>query len=318
MNYIYLDFDAADKKQEAIQFAADMEKSDLLDLSEENKTGGFIEAGHMEPGRGILITRFNSGWLNYHSKLLRENPMITHWIVAVLWNGKQAVKDMIYRQLSSAVEEEDYYCEIIFEDSDSWDAIREAVKRSVKTKKSCAVVSKNRTLAQDAAEVMQTYLKDWVVHPIDDVKNNDYSYEDAVLVVGNSCDEMLLLPPQKGARKKVFWLNEPFFLENEAKASIVNEIGERMNESGWNIFDYQSITYMSSIEFEMALVKIYREEITPMALMLEDDFVMWDDYGLPVPFSGMSNENIQLFLESNCRFSHIACQLSAKRKNNER
>lgn len=243
--------------------------------------------------------------------------MITHWIVAVLWNGKQAVKDMIYRQLLSAVEEEDCYCEIVFEDSERWDAIREAVNRPVKTKKSCAVVSKNKALAQDAAEVMQTYLNDWIVHPVDDVKNNDYSYEDAVFVVGCSCDEMLILPPKKGAKKKIFWLNEPFFMENEAKTSIVNEIGEKMNELGWDIFDYHNITYISSIECEMAFVKIYREEITPMALMLKDDFVMWDDYGLPVSFSRMSSENIQLFLESNCRFSDMACQLSAKRKNNE-
>ena len=90
-----------------------------------------------------------------------------------------------------------------------------------------------------------------------------------------------------------------------------------MNELGWDIFDYHNITYISSIECEMAFVKIYREEITPMALMLKDDFVMWDDYGLPVSFSRMSSENIQLFLESNCRFSDMACQLSAKRKNNE-
>lgn len=317
MNHIYLDCDAVDKKQEADQLAAYIEQADLSVLNDTGKIK-FLEAGREAgPCRGILITRLNSGWLQYHISLLRENPMITHWIVAVLWSGKQAEKEITCRQLLSAVKDEDYYCEIIFENSDGWEAIKEAVKRPIKTNKSCVVISKNVSLARDAAELLQVYLKEWAVRPVDDAKENDFSYEDAVLVVGCNCDELLLPPPQKGARKRSFWLDEPFFLESEARRSVVNEIGEMMNGLGWDIFDYQNITYMSSIEHEKALVEIYREEITPTALKLDDDFVMWDDYGLPVPLSKMNDEDIQLFLESSSAFSKIACQLSAKKKNNK-
>lgn len=94
----------------------------------------------------------------------------------------------------------------------------------------------------------------------------------------------------------------------------MNEIGGMMNEMGWNILNYQDITHMSSIEHEKALVKIYREEMMPMALKLDDDFVMWDDYGLPVPLSVIGNKDIQFFLESNSSFSKIAHQLSIKKE----
>lgn len=317
MNHIYLDFDAVNKKQEAVQLAASMEEADLLVLNETDISKSFGTGNDAEYCRGILITCLDSGWLQYHMKLLRENPMITHWIVAVLWNGQQTMKDAIYRQLQSVLEKEDYYCEIIFESSDGWEAIREVVERPIKTKKSCTVISKNIALAQEAATLLQAYMDDWTVHPIDDEQKNDFSYEDAVFVVGYSRDELLIPPPQKGARKRVFWVDEPFFLENEERYSIVDEIGEMMNGLGWNILDYQNITYMSSIEHEKALIEIYQENITPIALKLDDEFVMWDDYGLPIPLSGMDNENIQLFLESNCSFSKIARQLSTKRKNNE-
>lgn len=317
MNHIYLDYDAVNKKQDAVQLAADMKQADLQILSEIDKIRPEEEGTDTEPCRGILITYLNSGWLQYHIKLLRNNPMITHWIVAVLWSGKQAEKDMIYRQLLSSVKDEDYYCEIIFESSDNWEVIREMANRPIKTKRSCVVISKNTGLAKEAAEILQAYLKDWTVHSVDYAQENDYSYEDAVFVVGCNRDELLLLPPQKGARKRVFWMDEPFFLESEARHSVVNEIGEMLNGLGWDIFDYQDIMHISSIGHEKALVKIYREEIIPMALKLDDEFVMWDDYGLPVPLSGMGNEDIQLFLESNSRFSKIAHQLSTKRKNNE-
>lgn len=317
MNHIYLDFDAVNKKPEALQLAADMEDTDILLLGNGDEAKAAEKSKDAAPARGILITRLNSGWLQYHFGLLRENPMLIHWVVAILWDGKQNIRDMLNKQLLSVFEKEDIYCEIVFEDTENWEKIKETLQKPIKTQKSCAVISKNLSLAQDAAAILQAYLKDWAVHFVDGVQNNDYSCEDAVLTVGGNNEEMAVYPPEKGARKRLFWRNEAYFLEDEEKFSTISELGEQMNGLGWNIFNYQKLAYISSIVNEKALLAIRQEEMVPIALKTDDNFIMWDDYGLPIPSNSMDDNNIRLFLEKNTTFLHIAHQIATNKSNEE-
>ena len=86
-----------------------------------------------------------------------------------------------------------------------------------------------------------------------------------------------------------------------------------MNALGWNISDYASRTSFSSLQNERAVLQIENGEIHPMALVSDTQFVIWDDYGLPVPQTLWTSDSIQEFLNENTVFPSMVAQINKRR-----
>lgn len=263
------------------------------------------------PVKGVVLTALHSGWLKYHSELAERYPFVTHWIFCVVGMAGEALKNATAGQFGG-IAAGDVYCELIFDDENLSTLVKK-LEEPTKTHKKCLVVSLNADLAAEVKSVLQGYIPDWEIGLSTDLKP-DYTLCDSVVVVGNSVKEMTVARPEIRSVKACFWVNEPYF-KNSTDTSVDRVmLGRQMNEAGWNIGDYTALTFFSSIHHEQVYQQIHLDEMTPAALLSDPTFVLWDDYGLPLVQSGLSDQDLLSFLETHTAFQKMADNFCKNKK----
>ena len=308
MNYVFLDYDISHHMVEKTNELYDKRKDVSVYSLEEGLPADFHAD---DPVRGVVLTVLQSGWMKYHSEIAEHYPFVSHWIFCVVGMSGNALKKTVANQFWANIAN-DTYCELIFDD-ESLSNLNEKLKLPIKSKKKCLVLSLNAELSKDVRNVLKEYLPEWDVVYSSDPKP-DYSLCDCVFVAGNKPDEMTVAKPEIPSARVCFWMNKPYFASEVEIATEKVLLGNSMNEVGWNIGDYSSLVFFSSIHHEQVWQQICKEEITPTALLSDPLFVLWDDYGLPQVQSALEDEDLRSFLASHTVLQIMADRFCSKKR----
>lgn len=303
MNYIFLDYDAENSLNSEGFNNKETKVFKIRDFENQNEN-------ITSPSKGIIITGNSGGWQKYHSDFVLSNSDITHWVVIVIGELKKRVMESAKSEIQENFEKNKRYFEIIFVDSndDLTEKLKETLEKKTKGVKSCLVLAKDVEFAKEICELLSFRLKDWEVNPCLTPESPDYELLDAVLVAGNSPEEMQFPAPDCPIAYKMFYINVPLYIDDMCKILMIKDMGKLCNKNGWNISDYIDITRISDFYYESLLVKLLKEEISTVSLVTAD-FSMWDSYGLPVKSEEYTDENIKAFIEKVCMLRSIAVRL---------
>lgn len=305
MNIIFLDYDLQKRKQTIKEALESLKDTKFIPIQESVSIPENISV------RGIVLTQLNSGFLAYHLELIDRHPEIQHWIVCVAAQTGEAVQQTLRKHFAADMASRNTYCEIFFDDTPDLKQLKAALEIPAKSAKKCVIVSQDAKLAESVGAVLREYLPKWEVI---DGTAPDYRYCDAVIAVGNRLEELCVPCPQGETIKKYFWLQTRSPKNAAWRREQSDKLKEMMNEHGWNLSDYRSRTGFSNLLHEHSLLQIQHGEMHPMALLSETQFVMWDDYGLPIPQSAWNDTQILDFLEGNTVFPFIAKQLQTQKR----
>lgn len=256
--------------------------------------------------RGVVLTRLSSGLLAYHMDLIDRHPQIRHWIFCVAAQTGKAVQQTLRKHFAKEMACRNTYCEFLFDETQQLEKLIAALEKPAKTTNKCVVVSNNVALAKDVGGVIHSYLPDWNIVT---GSEPDYLHSDAVVVVGTAVSEMRIPNPQGETIKKFFWFQAPYVKSISWKKKQLAELKEALNSLDWNLADYDSKTGFSNLLHEQFLLQIQQNEIHPIALVSDRQFVMWDRYGLPIPQTNWTEEEIVDFLSRNTVFPQMIDQI---------
>lgn len=307
MNIIFLDYDFKSQQQAITSALGETEETQIVSIEDSPSISTDSAV------RGILITHLNGGLMAYHSELFQRFPRIHHWIFCIVGMSGDVLKETIRNQFAAIMANQDVFCQLLFDETTGLVELTAVLKKPVKTCKKCAVISKDTALAADTADVIRELLLDWEVTACEKPEAPDYSYCDAVLAVGNDAADLCVPCPDGETVKKWFWFNTPYSKKQRWKKEQLDTLKRSLNALGWNISDYASKTSFSSLHNEQAMLQIQKDDIHPMALVSDTQFVIWDHYGLPVPQTCWSADSILEFLKENTVFSRMVTQINKQR-----
>lgn len=311
MNLILLDYDVAsqsDRIREVFEKLDDCRVHGIRDCIPTD-----ISAG--APVKGILLTALNGGWMKYHTELAEQYPFVSHWIFCVVGKFGAVLKERIADQFAS-IADSDVYCELVFDDTD-FSSLTPKLTEPVKVGKKCIVVSLNAELVEAVKEIIQLQLPEWTVEASVG-QSPDYTLCDNVFIVGNTAQEMLIAKPEIRSVKSCFWVNTPYH-KNSTDISVDKVLlGRQLNDAGWNIGDYSSLVFFSSLHHEEVYQQILREEMTPAALLADPMFVLWDGYGLPLVQSQLTEQELCDFLATHTVFQTMINRFCSNQKGRNR
>lgn len=315
MNLIIVDYDCAEtvRRSEPAQKLPD---SRLVYLSERSGSEAVTEAaGENGRARVVLLTEMTAGLKSYHLELFRGSSGVSHWVVVILDLTRPAYKKQFIAQIDEAFAGTEAFYEVIFDDSGRLERTTKALSVPPKTDRRCVVVSasQNRPLIENAAKCLAGYLRGWKLGVPEKVSPEDYRYADAVLIAGEREADCAVAAPETGIRldRRLIWINQRFAAPHEKDEDFFLDLQSAVNESGWNLAGCEKRTYFSDISYEEYYSRLLRGEISASALRENDDFVMWDCYGLPLLKDEYSDEKVSAFLKENTCFEKIAAIFQA-------
>lgn len=255
--------------------------------------------------RCVFLTCFTGGIKKYHQDVFAGNPQILSWLIAVLDVEYENYKKQFLAQTDQAFYTSDAYYDVVFDCSDTLSETGKLCALPAKTQKRCLIVSGRQTLAEQVRSIMGNYLPSWETLSPEVRSAEDYRFADAVIVVGETAEDLAVPAPTVGLNRRYVWLDRRFLAAEEYE-ELTGTAGESMNECGWNIADYGKCLYTSDLGYEKLYQEILCGEIGYSALPEHEMFVMWDQYGLPEERKEYTQEHIDGFLKEHCCFENIA------------
>lgn len=254
--------------------------------------------------RCILLTKLQNGIMKYHKELLQKKTYFKCWTISILDVENKYYESQFISQIDSVFFKTNQKYHIVFDESISLKNTVEDCTRVLPEKSTYLIISNNLVLAEKVKKIISGYLPEWSVICND---NNSYEYEDAsaTLVVGEEKNDFLVPPPKYAKSKVSMWLNVPLGQSVSKIKETKTNIGIKMNELDWNIADYNKYISFSNILFENFYLEIKSGIMSYLALSKNDDFVMWDKYGLPLDSSAYTEKAIEEFLNNACCFKDI-------------
>lgn len=308
MNRIVLDYDASSYRPQIIELAKTFGMYDTVLLAGQDGLvlpQSSVAKDEEDAVRGVVVTALTGGWHKYHVELIKSNPDIRHWVIGVVGKLGQKVRKSIQDQFSVIFADAGSYVELCFDDSDALEGIAGLLEKPIKTKNCLTIASLNAHLAAEVEKILSRYLPEWCVRVAVNPSESDYDRQDAVVIVGDTPAELEVTAPIVRINRSLVWLNQPLYVDSDTHRELIGEVKAALNAKGWNIADASKCTFLSGLKQEMASQQIENGELTPVAMISDQSFVMWDDFGLPVVQSKWTSESIVAFLNDNCVFGDM-------------
>lgn len=264
-------------------------------------------AAGIKPGneitKGILITKAQNGIMAYHKNIFKNTAGCKYWIISVLDEDNENYRKQIGTGLDFALKEIPVRYELIFDNSDRLELTAEEKKEIADTRPCCVIATKHD---KELAERVQSFLAvrndDWKIECHVDFKEDSYKHTDVILIVGRENEDYLVTPTAVKTSRVLIWIDLP---AGKAEKSYINQRAQsllkEMNKHGWNITNTGSNVLGSCLNHEFLLAELESGRITAETLRSDDDFVMWDKYGLPLADEAYRNADfVESFLREHC------------------
>lgn len=262
---------------------------------------GLPEGGTIE--KAVFLTRLTKGTMRYHSLLLKENPWIPCWIISILDVTFEMHKQQFLSAFDAALQGERIRYDILFDDSEKLEQTAAALKSDFGAGYRCVVhTAGEKELAEKAADVVRRIQPEWEVLCCPEDFLAACKTAERILLVGREAEDYLLPPVTVRTDRVYLWAEMPMGGNaKEARIQKAGEISKAMEAKGWDLSGYERRTLAGLLSYERLHCDLEEERISVQALRGSEKFVMWDEYGLPLPDAAYEdNLRMEEFLRENC------------------
>lgn len=251
--------------------------------------------------RCVLITAMSSALNKYHRDLIIANPQVRRWLISIVNVSFKSEQEQLLDSIDTALAGTKVSYNILFDDCDTLEKTAVICSVPVKEKKMCLIVSKNRILAKQCAEILALYLKQWeIIHKSQNVEQF-YSLADVIIAVGDKEEDFVLQASESHMGRFYVWIRR---MEQNVSQKLNKRIYEILTKNNWNV-GFAREVYSSSLELERYYYKLNRAGMSVLELKNDENFVMWDKYGLPISNKDYSAEVTCSFLSNQCCFENL-------------
>ena len=149
---------------------------------------------------------------------------------------------------------------------------------------------------------MEPLLPGWKI--IDGVQASASQDISAVLVTGALNGAIIPNSPlPENVVSSFVWFDMPYPAEQEEYINMKKDLAERFNSKGWNI--RQEDIFLSDLNHEESYADLINGKITEIGLQQRDNFVVWDEYGLPLTREQYTKETLMNFLNKHTYINNI-------------
>lgn len=235
----------------------------------------------------VYLTSLETGGAKYQLDLVRNNPSVAQWFI--FSDGTERYLLDKFRDRVGGVAGQLFLCSKLEE-------LEKAVKRCRVRKKTCLICTVTRRVdARPFADLLNAFLPDWTLECA-------CLAEQPNAMADSTCQRVIIL----GERSGDFLLNSPvpehiipWLVQAGAERLIHENETELMERAyggvrGLNWSDRMKHEHFFFVSVPYESWRQKNEGVS--ALRNNECFVMWDTYGLPVPLSVYTQENIDRFL----------------------
>lgn len=256
--------------------------------------------------RLVFITSFSSGVMAYHRNIFVNNKDFKKLTISAVDLENNVYQDQIINELNSVLAGEKILYNILIDSSNTLALTSKECHKVVNTKKRFSVISKNRPLAKKVSNLLGKLLSDWQVIFTEEPNNETYDDSNMVILVGEKLDDFSYEAPKSGMGKYLVWFNVNKLGYDEVYLSNIKfSIKEVLIDLGWNIH-LNSDVFISNITYEEIRANILTESNSISSFIGNEQFVMWDKFGLPATNTQQNEESTQRFLDRICCFKMIS------------
>lgn len=264
----------------------------------------FLDAGRLPQlaagCRCVLVTGLGGGMKQYHRALILQNPQVRRWVFCVLGVSLKSERAQLSESVETAMAESKTPYTIVFDESATLAQTAQLCQQPVREKKRCVVASNNASLAQRCAQALARELPGWDVAAVSEAFETQYETADVIVAAGERETDFELIAPQFGMGRVYAWISR----RGPQRAGAGRAAFEMLTGCGWNLSaaDVSS----SDLQLEDYAYGVRQGQRSAEDLRNDENFVLWDAYGLPVRSRDHTGEAIRDFLERQCCFQELA------------
>ena len=256
--------------------------------------------------RTVLVSRLTYGLQGYHINLFQRCSHVSEWIIAAVDVQSEAVIEQC-RSISQGIFNSTGAALRIIQDTPALKGLYTALSAHTHDKRVLMLLPGDVGLAERVQALFQERLLNWEIEIGPDSVHADTV--NAVMYAGSTDSRSDLYSAPPSAALKLLWFDTCNPVTSPEKERMVRQALEVFNGIGWELIDEDCIIF-SSLSHEDAALRLSCGKISHTALMTDRDFVIWDQYGLPLRHCEYSAESINLFLSGHTYFSDLIKRLS--------
>ncbi len=256
--------------------------------------------GSDEPyAKVLLLTRLSHGIMGYHRKLVEKNSDIHCWVVTMPDCMTSAEKKQMETEINGIFYKKNTRYVVLSDDMTTWERTSAVLQEKIPEKPQCAIFFNEETsVTRNIMEALKIEKPDWEV--LCNPENRDW--------VEKYADKILLFPGKQECFESLSGLNHTgriyvwteaktgaFYLQE--KAERIQEVMEWLKSCNLSLIQAEEQVLYGLSELERFQAEIKAGKNSYMALKNNENFVMWDEYGLPLCDSQYDEENIKDFLD---------------------
>lgn len=256
-----------------------------------------------EIAKGILLTKARNGIMTYHKKIIKNTVGCKYWIIAILDEDNKNYRRQIGTGLDFALKEIPVQYEMVFDDSDRLEITAKEKKEIADIRPCCVIATKHdKELAEQVRNFLAARNGNWKIECHVGFEEDSYKHTDIILIVGRESEDYFVPQTEVKMSRVLIWIDLPV---GKAENSYINQkaqsILKEMNEHGWNISNTGSNVLGSCLSYEFLFAELEAGKINTETLRSDDNFVMWDSFGLPLTDEAYKNADlVRKFLREHC------------------
>ena len=255
--------------------------------------------------RCVLLTAMSGGLKKYHRDLIFDNMQVRQWVISIVGISFKSEQTQLMDSINTVLAERKVSYTIYFEDLDKLEATKAVCGKRVDPQKLCVLVSRNETLLDKFSHVVKKMLDEWRLVKILDGSNDYYEQADVILAIGEKEEDFVLKAPQYGMGRTYVWVEN----KNESVQAYQRMAYNILTEQGWSLRENRNI-FCGQLDLEEWNRKLENGETSFLVLCGSEDFVLWDDYGLPMRNCDYTEDKIHSFLRRQCSLEKMISQFN--------
>lgn len=258
--------------------------------------GTFVE-------KGILLTKFRNGIMKYHRDMLLHTFGCKRWMIVVVDEVSPVYRKQYSAGIDSALSGTGIRYEIIFDDSAKLEETIRVKQELMDARPLCVICTGGDAgLAEDVRSVLAVQNDEWRFECHTGLQEDMYRHAEIILIAGRSEEDFMVPPASANTGRVRIWAD--IGRESAGGARFrdkMRNILRKMNETGWNLGQTENRIYGSCLECELLLTELLKGEISVEGLCMDERFVMWDEYGLPLTEKSYGDSDVVMdFLKKQC------------------
>lgn len=258
--------------------------------------------------RAVYFLSLSSGGLRYQIDFIKENKGVGQWFIAAFDGNSRTVT-----RLKDILGDVDSPLEIIQMKGDGMEKLKNAIEsHPVIRRKTCLIYSKRPyTGKKTLAALLVEKCLGWqfpTAEGDEAVLEQESRDVEKLIVMGRSLQDFSLAHPAVWDGTVILWYNrmDQDLQRCRDEKSLWQGIRQVMELRDWILPEKYPHFYTGSALYESWRTAVRLDETYVNTLLVDERFVMWDDYGLPQVRSEYAPAAAARFLEALCSADRLS------------